>query len=64
MIYLEGSHFRIVTDMVRDENGKLNYLAGMDLLVYLFKEINYKNDVLVFCGDIKKAEENCKALKI
>ena len=47
--------------MVREENGKLNYLAGLDLLSYLFKEINYKNEVMVFCFDVKKAEENCKA---
>ena len=60
MIYLEGSNFRIVTDMVRNENGKLNYLAGIDLLTYLFKEIDYKNEVMVFCGDVKKAKENCK----
>lgn len=43
MIYLEGSNFRIVTDMVREENGKLNYQAGIDILSYLFKEIKYKN---------------------
>ena len=61
MIYLEGSNFRIVTDMVREEKGKLNYLAGIDLLAYLFKEIDYKNEVMVFCGDVKKAEENCKS---
>ena len=61
MIYLEGSNFRVVTDMVREENGKLNYLARIDLLNYLFKEIDYKNEVMVFCGDVKRAEENCKA---
>ena len=33
MISLEGSNFRIIIDM---ENGKLNYLAGIDLLRYLF----------------------------
>ena len=55
MIYLEGSKFRIVTDMVREENGKLNYSAGIDLLIYLFKELKYKNEVLVFCGDVGKA---------
>ena len=31
-MYLDGSNFRIV----REEKGKLNYLAGIDLLRYLF----------------------------
>ena len=39
MIYLEGSYFRIV---IKKENGRLNYLSGIDLLSNLFKEIDYK----------------------
>jgi hypothetical protein len=58
MLFLDDSNFRIITDMVRNENGQMNYYAGIDLLSYLFKVMKYKFEVLMFCKDTKKANEN------
>lgn len=64
MIYLESSKFRVVSDMVRMEEGKMNYSAGIELLFHLYWKMKYKNRTLIYCGDYKKYEEECKKRNI
>ncbi|CAD8064202.1 unnamed protein product [Paramecium sonneborni] len=64
MIYLQSSQFRVVSDMVRIEEGKMNYNAGIDLIHYLYQQMKYKNRTLIFCGDQKRALKECQDRKI
>lgn len=57
------SEFRIVTDMVREYGGQKNYYAGAELIKAL-RDKGYHQEILVFCRDEKKAEENCLELNI
>jgi len=41
--------------MVRYENGKPNYEAGIDLMDIIFGKLKYTFEVMVFCGDVKRA---------
>ncbi|CAD8201346.1 unnamed protein product [Paramecium pentaurelia] len=60
LIYLAQSQFRVVSDMVRIEEGKTNYNAGIDLLCHLYQQMKYKNHTLIFCGDQQRAQGECK----
>ena len=61
LLYLHKADFRIITDMVRLEDGIPNYTAGIDLVEKLFKDYQYNFDVLIFCQDTTKAQKNCEA---
>ncbi|CAD8098250.1 unnamed protein product [Paramecium sonneborni] len=50
--------FRVVTDMVRLENNKMNYYAGIDLIEILYKQFQFQNQILVYCSDEKNAQKN------
>ena len=60
LLYIKKADFRIVTDMVRLENGEWNYLAGIDLMRILFKDYKYGFEVLVYCRDVEQAQTNCE----
>ena len=60
LLYFNKSDFRIVTDMVRKEGENMNYTAGIDLLKALYQNYKYAFEVLVYCSDVKKAQENCE----
>ena len=64
LLYIKKADFRIVTDMVRLENGKWNYLAGIDLMQILFEDYKYAFEVLVYCRDVEKAQMNCNNAKL
>ncbi|CAK67125.1 unnamed protein product (macronuclear) [Paramecium tetraurelia] len=64
MIYLSESQFRVISDMVRIEDGKLNYNAGIELLIHLYQKMKYKNRTIIFCGDQKRAQEECRSRNI
>ena len=61
LLYFEEASFRVVTDMVREEDGKMNYTAGVDLVEKLFRDEKYNFEVLIFCNDLKRAQETCDA---
>jgi len=67
LFYLKNSQFKIVTDMVREEEElestkvSKNYEAGILLIQKIQEEHKYGHKILVFCTDTKKALENCKA---
>lgn len=46
--------------MVRVESGKTNYYAGIELMNHLYKILKYKNKSMIYCMDVKKAEEECR----
>jgi len=48
--------------MVRYEDGEANYTAGIDLLKELYQTYNYGFEVMIYCKDVKQAEDNCKML--
>lgn len=41
--------------MVREEKGKMNYYAGIDLLELFFNDYGFTTPILIFCTDTKKA---------
>jgi ubiquitin C len=59
LMHLEEGNFRIVTDMVRLEDGKMNYNAGIDLIKEIRKKYHYSHKIMIYCGDVQKARENC-----
>jgi len=64
LLYFDQGDFRIITDMVRNEDGKINYTAGIELLKELYQTYNYGFEVMIYCQDVKKAEDNCKKLDL
>ena len=44
---------RIITNMVRVENGQHNYDAGLDLIDEM-RLLNYKEPVFIYCGEVSK----------
>jgi len=64
LLYFHQADFRIITDMVRYEDGVPNYTAGIDLVEKLFKDYQYNFDVLIFCQDTERAKANCVAKKL
>jgi len=64
LLYFENADFKIVTDMVRFEDGVANYTAGVDLVEKLVKDYQYNFEILIFCGDVKQAQQNCDARKL
>jgi len=52
------SEFRIVTDMVRKNDNKINYYAGAELIKQL-RDKGYQQEILIYCKDEKRAKENC-----
>ncbi|CAD8099816.1 unnamed protein product [Paramecium sonneborni] len=51
LIYLKTSQFKIVSNMVRKEKAKMNYLAGVQLLQRLNTKLNYRKQILFFVTD-------------
>lgn len=49
MHLLDNSRFRVISDMVRNENGIWNYYAGIDLLYYLYNELHFSGESMIFC---------------
>ena len=64
LLYLQRADFRIVTDMVRLEREEMNYVAGIELMQILFEDYRYGFEVLVYCNDVTKAENNCDNAKL
>ena len=50
LLQRDASSFRIVSDMVRNEDGKLNYDAGLQLMQILQQKYGYQNKMVVFTG--------------
>lgn len=59
LMNLEAANFKRVTDMVRKEDGKMNYFAGIDLIKEIRNVYHYSHKIMIYCGDVKKARENC-----
>jgi len=64
LLYFENSDFRIITDMVRHEDGVPNYNAGIDLVERLLRDFNYNFEILIFCKDVESAKKNCDERKL
>jgi len=64
LLYFHQADFRIITDMVRYEDGIANYTAGIDLVEKLFKDYKYNFEVLIYCQDTVRAKANCDAKKL
>ena len=47
-----------------DKNKKWNYDAGINLIQKLRHKFQFKYEVLIFCGDVEKARQNCKRSKV
>jgi len=60
LLYLNGADLRVITDMVRVEEGNKNYLAGVDLIKGLRQTYNYGHPVLIYCSDEAAAKKNCE----
>jgi len=61
LAYIKEADFRVVTDMVRDEEGDLVLDAGIRLVQSLREDLHYTHPILIYCGDTKKAHGNCVA---
>lgn len=48
--------FKVVSDMVRIENGVCNYEAGIDLLEHFYNLQGYSTPILIYCGNAEKAK--------
>ena len=59
ILKMNHGDIRIVTDMVRKENGKMVYDAGIDLVKLLRKKYKFNHKLMIFCGDVKKAKQKC-----
>eukprot|EP01084_Bolivina_argentea_P041165 75970_1 len=57
------SHFRIVTDMSREENGGRNRIAGAELIKAL-RDRGYNNLVCIYCGNAQRAKEKCLSMNL
>lgn len=55
---------KVVTDMVREEEGRMNYFAGIDLIEALFNKIGLTTPVLIFCSSAQKGLENVESRQI
>ena len=66
ILLFHNADFRVITDMVRyeKEDGGANYQAGVDLVEKLHKDYKYNFEVLIYCGDTKRAQESCNARKL
>jgi len=54
---------KIITDMVRMEDGRQVFLAGSNL-IKLLRDMGYHREIAIFCGCREKAIENCKQLNV
>ncbi|CAD8079308.1 unnamed protein product [Paramecium sonneborni] len=63
MIYLTSSQFRVVSNLARIEEGKMNYNAGIELLCHLYQQMKYKNQSLIFSDDFQRVKEELNKLK-
>ena len=50
--------------MVREENGTVNYFAGIDLLERFFNEWGYTPSILIYCSDVDAGLKNANLRKI
>ena len=48
--------FKVVSDMVRVENGVNNYYAGIDLLERFYNIKGYSTPILIFCSDTTRGK--------
>jgi len=64
LFFLNGTHFRLISDMVRVEDTQTNYCAGIDLIEILRKKHQSQHEILIFCNDVEKARENCISKKL
>eukprot|EP01083_Nonionella_stella_P228838 810650_1 len=64
ILNLHDTKLRIVTDMVRKAKDEVNYRAGIDLIERLRKEYKFDHQILIFCGNVKKARQQCVENKI
>eukprot|EP01083_Nonionella_stella_P099563 279944_1 len=56
---LNHAKLRIVTDMVRKEGDKMIYNAGIGLITLLRSKYKLNHHILIFCGNVKKARQQC-----
>ena len=63
LMRLNFDNLRVITDMVRKEDGVTDLFAGAKLIKGL-EGIGFNGEIAVFCGDKKNAEENCKSLGV
>lgn len=59
LMRLNLENLKVITDMVRKEDGVKDLFAGAKLIKKL-REMGFAGEVAVFCGDEKSAVENCK----
>ena len=49
-------NFKVVSDMVRVEDGVKNYYAGIDLLEKFYNIKGYSTPILIFCSDTTRGK--------
>lgn len=47
--------------MVRIEDKKENYAAGLDVIELLFEKFEYSTPIMIFCSKVEKGREMMKA---
>jgi hypothetical protein len=59
-----GVQFKIISDMVRDENKGPNYFAGIDLLELFYNRYGYTTPILIYCQAVVDGRQNAKKRKV
>jgi len=52
LLYFENKNCKIITDMIRDQDGVVNYSAGLALVEKLVRDHQEDFEVFICCGDV------------
>ena len=63
-IVVKDLDFKVISDMVRYENGNPNYIAGIELMKIFYNEYGLTTPILIFCGNRERALQNIKDNKV
>jgi hypothetical protein len=50
--------------MVREENGVLNNLAGIEFIYQMIEIVKSKNPIFLFCGNAQSGRKKCMMKKL
>lgn len=59
-----GVQFKVISDMVRDEEKGPNYYAGVDLLEIFYNKYGYTTPIMIYCSAVEKGVQNAKDRKV
>ena len=64
ILHYKDLDFKVISDMVRYENGNPNYIAGIELMKIFYNEYGLTTPILIFCGNRERALQNIKDNKV